>query len=225
MEGVDAGYLYMETPAMHMHTLKIALVEPAECFDPAYFTEVVLERLADLPAFSRRVLPAPFGLNHPLWIADRPIDPARHIFVHQVPAPGGMAGLEKLIGEIGSTPLDRSVPLWELHVTEPLRRHEGRGRGEDAPRPRRRGSGQRAAVPRDRRGARRRGSTREAAAREDAVAAHAGTAGPARPGGAGARPPGTALPHRARRRGRRHVSAGARASRCRARSSTRRARR
>ena len=26
MEGVDAGYLYMETPAMHMHTLKIALV-------------------------------------------------------------------------------------------------------------------------------------------------------------------------------------------------------
>jgi diacylglycerol O-acyltransferase len=119
MEGVDAGYLYMETPTMHMHTLKIALVEPAECFDPTYFTQVVLERLADLPAFSRRILPAPLGLNHPLWIADRPIDPARHIFVHQVPEPGGTAGLEQLIGEIGSTPLDRSVPLWELHVTEP----------------------------------------------------------------------------------------------------------
>ncbi|MBV9831537.1 MAG: hypothetical protein JOZ82_08050, partial [Marmoricola sp.] len=119
MEGVDAGYLYMETPSMHMHTLKIAIVEPARCFDPAYFTEVVLERLADLPAFRRRVLPAPFALDHPLWIADRPIDPARHIFVHRVPEPGGMRGLEELIGHIGSSPLERDVPLWELHVTEP----------------------------------------------------------------------------------------------------------
>ncbi len=33
MAGVDAGYLYMETPTMHMHTLKIALVEPGEPFD------------------------------------------------------------------------------------------------------------------------------------------------------------------------------------------------
>ena len=61
----------------------------------------------------------PFGLNHPLWIADRPIDPARHVFVHRVPEPGGMAGIEDLIGEIGSRPLDQSVPLWEVHVTEP----------------------------------------------------------------------------------------------------------
>ena len=45
MEGVDAGYLYLETPTMHMHTLKIALVEPAESFEPSYFTEVVLDRL------------------------------------------------------------------------------------------------------------------------------------------------------------------------------------
>jgi diacylglycerol O-acyltransferase len=119
MEGVDAGYLYMETPSMHMHTLKIAVVEPAESFDPSYFTEVVLERLQDLPAFGRRALKVPFGLNHPLWIADRPIDPARHVFVHRVPEPGGMAGLETLIGEIGSRPLDQSLPLWEVHVTEP----------------------------------------------------------------------------------------------------------
>ena len=119
MEGVDAGYLYMETPTMHMHTLKISLVEPAESFDPAYFTEVVLERLKDLPAFGRRALKVPFGLNHPLWIADRPIDPARHVFVHRVPQPGGMTGLEDLIGEIASRPLDQSLPLWEVHVTEP----------------------------------------------------------------------------------------------------------
>ena len=29
MEGVDAGYLYMETPTMHMHTVKVAILERA----------------------------------------------------------------------------------------------------------------------------------------------------------------------------------------------------
>ena len=129
MEGVDAGYLYLETPTMHMHTLKIALVEPAPRegapFDPTYVTEVVLERLKDLPAFGRRVLRVPFGLNHPLWIADRPIDPTRHVHVHRVPAPGGMVGLEALIGEIAGRPLDQSRPLWEVHVTEPTESLDG----------------------------------------------------------------------------------------------------
>src|SRR6478735_876147 len=120
MEGVDAGYLYMETPAMHMHTLKIALVQPSGTFDLGRFTGLVIDRLGALPPFRRRVLPVPFHLGHPLWIADREIDPARHVFVHQVPEPGGLEGLEKLIGRIASTPLDRSVPLWEIHVCEPF---------------------------------------------------------------------------------------------------------
>jgi diacylglycerol O-acyltransferase len=62
----------------------------------------------------------PLQLNHPLWIADRQIDPARHIRAHRVAAPGGMAELEALIGHLASTPLDRSVPLWELHVCHGL---------------------------------------------------------------------------------------------------------
>ena len=30
MAGFDAGFLYMETPSVHMHTLKIAVLEPSE---------------------------------------------------------------------------------------------------------------------------------------------------------------------------------------------------
>ena len=33
MDGADAGFLYLETPTMHMHTLKIAILEPAEHLD------------------------------------------------------------------------------------------------------------------------------------------------------------------------------------------------
>jgi diacylglycerol O-acyltransferase / wax synthase len=120
MAGVDAGYLYMETPTMHMHTLKIALVEPSEPFEFERLTRELLGRLHRLPPFTRRALPVPFALNHPLWIADREIDPARHIFRHQVLAPGDMASLERLIGRIAGAPLDRTVPLWEVHVCEGL---------------------------------------------------------------------------------------------------------
>jgi diacylglycerol O-acyltransferase len=29
LTGLDAGFLYMETPTQHMHTLKIALLDPS----------------------------------------------------------------------------------------------------------------------------------------------------------------------------------------------------
>jgi diacylglycerol O-acyltransferase / wax synthase len=120
MEGVDAGYLYLETPTMHMHTLKLALLEPAGALDFAAFTDQLLARLDRLPPFRRRILPVPGRLNHPLWISDRDVDPARHVFHHRLPDPAGMAELEELIGEIASTPLARDVPLWEVHVCEAL---------------------------------------------------------------------------------------------------------
>lgn len=116
MAGVDAGFLYMETPAMHMHTLKIALIEPPADFDIPLLSTELLARLHLLPPLQRRVLPVPLQLNHPMWIADHPVEPAQHIIVHQLPARAGMPELEKVIGEIAGEPLDRRVPLWELHV-------------------------------------------------------------------------------------------------------------
>jgi len=120
MEGVDAGYLYLETPTMHMHTLKIAIMQPAQPFEFPRLVEEILARLAQLPPLRRRVLPPPFRLHHPLWITDRPVDPTQHVFLHEVPAPGGMLGLEALIGTVAGTPLDRSRPLWEMHVCQPF---------------------------------------------------------------------------------------------------------
>ena len=137
---------------MHMHTLKIAIMQPAQPFEFSRLVEEVLARLAELPPLRRRVLPPPFRLHHPLWIADRPVDPAQHLFEHQVPAPGGMSGLEALIGTVAGTPLDRSRPLWEMHVCQPFERRPGRGDHQDAPRPGRRRGRQRADVRPGRRG-------------------------------------------------------------------------
>ena len=43
LPGVDAGFLYMETPTLHMHTLKMAVIEPPpEGYDswPAFLTSI-----------------------------------------------------------------------------------------------------------------------------------------------------------------------------------------
>lgn len=121
MPGVDAGFLYMETPTLHMHTLKVSIVDVSEVpggYSFPMIKDEIMARLHLLPPFRRRVLQVPFQLHHPLWVEDRDIDPDRHVFLDRVPAPGGMAELEEVIGRIASTPLDRSVPLWELHVCE-----------------------------------------------------------------------------------------------------------
>jgi diacylglycerol O-acyltransferase len=124
MEGVDAGYLYMETPSMHMHTVKVAILEPdarqGGGIDIDRFGEEVLARLDRMPPFGRRVLNVPFRLNHPVWVSDRPLDIKRHVVHQALPKPGGMKELEDLVGRIISVPLDRGIPLWELHLVEGL---------------------------------------------------------------------------------------------------------
>ena len=123
LPGVDAGFLYMETPTLHMHTLKIALVD-VSTVPGGYSFERLQEELAArlhlLPPFRRRVVPVPLQVHHPVWVEDRDFDQTQHVRRDQVPAPGGMRQLEQLIGTLASTQLDRSRPLWEIHVCEGL---------------------------------------------------------------------------------------------------------
>lgn len=123
LSGLDAGFLYMETPTLHMHTLKIGIVDPASApggysFDR--FKEVLAARLHLLPPFRRRLLPVPLSLHHPLWLEDRDFDLDYHLRRVGVPQPGTQAELDELIGDIAGRPLDRSRPLWQMWVVEGL---------------------------------------------------------------------------------------------------------
>ena len=123
LPGVDAGFLYMETPTLHMHTLKIALVDVSTApggYSFARVQEELAARLHLLPPFRRRVVQVPLRLHHPVWVEDRDFDQSLHVRRQTIPAPGGMRELERLIGELAGTPLDRSRPLWEIHVCEGL---------------------------------------------------------------------------------------------------------
>ncbi len=123
LTGLDAGFLYMETPTLHMHTLKIGIIDPAEApggysFDR--FKAVLAERLHLLPPFRRRLVWVPMQLHHPLWVEDRDFDLDYHVRRVGIPQPGTQAEMDELIGDIGSRPLDRARPLWQIWVLEGL---------------------------------------------------------------------------------------------------------
>jgi len=120
MPGIDAAFLYMETPTAHMHTIKVALVAPtAEAGDPIARLQADLRaRLHLLPAFRRRIVEVPFGFHHPVVIEDPDFDLALHVRTMSLPAPGGPTEMDAAISAIASVPLPRNRPLWEITLLE-----------------------------------------------------------------------------------------------------------
>ena len=122
LTGIDAIFLYMETPTLHMHTIKVAVLQPVR--NVAYSIERVKSdlraRLHLLPPFRRRIVDVPLGFHHPVWIHDAAFDLDYHVRRATVPAPGGAREMDAVISEIASTPLDRRRPLWELWFLEGL---------------------------------------------------------------------------------------------------------
>jgi diacylglycerol O-acyltransferase len=123
LSGLDASFLYTESPTVHMHTLKIGIVDPAGApggYSFERFVEVLEERLHLLPPFRRRAIDVPYGLHHPVWIEDPEFELRRHVHRLVAPEPGGSRELDAVISDLASTPLPRDRPLWEIAVVEGL---------------------------------------------------------------------------------------------------------
>lgn len=122
LNGVDAMMLYSETPEIHMHTLKIGVLDVSEVegYDFDLFRSIAQQRLHALAPLRYQLVDIPLKFHHPMWVQNAEIDLDYHLRRAQVAAPGGRRELDQLIGEIASTPLDRDRPLWEMHVAEGL---------------------------------------------------------------------------------------------------------
>jgi len=127
MSGLDAKFLYSETPTAHMHTIKVAVsdmrgLEGGFSFDT--MTAVLGQLLVRLPPFRRRIVTVPLGLGHPVWVEDPDFDLAHHLSRVALDPPGDERALARSIGTFASTVLPRDRPLWAIQVVEGLR--EGR---------------------------------------------------------------------------------------------------
>ena len=123
LTGLDASFLYNETPTLHMHTLKYTVLDVSGVpggYDFDRFRHELDRRLHLLPPFRRRVIEVPGGLHHPVWIEDANFDLDYHVRKIGVPPPGGRREMDDTIAEIASWPLDRSHPLWEIWMLEGL---------------------------------------------------------------------------------------------------------
>ncbi|MEO6794936.1 MAG: wax ester/triacylglycerol synthase family O-acyltransferase [Mycobacterium sp.] len=123
LSGWDAVLLYSETSNVHMHTLKIAVIEldaDRQGFDVEAFRRVIHSRLYKLDPFRYQLVDIPGKFHHPMWRENCAVDLTYHIRPWTLPAPGGRRELDEAIGEIASTPLDRSRPLWEMYFIEGL---------------------------------------------------------------------------------------------------------
>ena len=121
LNGMDAMLLYSETSNLHTHTLKVVIVNAAD-FDGAFnydlFRQTVQRRLHLLDPLRYQLVEIPFRLHHPMWLQNCRIDFDYHLRRVQVPSPGRRRELDQVIGEIASTPLNRTRPLWEFHFAE-----------------------------------------------------------------------------------------------------------
>ena len=121
---LDASFLYLEQPAMHMHVAGLSVLDPSSRPDGRLRFEDVASAIAGrlhlAPRFRQKVRMVPFGLANPVWVDDAAFDLDFHLRRAALPSPGGRRELAEQVQRVLSRPLDRTKPLWELYVIEGL---------------------------------------------------------------------------------------------------------
>lgn len=120
MSGVDAQFIYDESPTEPQHTIKVAIIgsRTSRHYTFARLKNRMRARIAAIPPLRWRAVRVPFDLHHPVWIDDPEFDLDYHVRRMAIPAPAGRAELCEMISEISSVQLDPDRPLWELWMLE-----------------------------------------------------------------------------------------------------------
>lgn len=122
LTGLDATFLYMETPSTFGHVTGLMVFDrPTPDFDPyAAVHDMYASLVGRIEPMRRRLAEVPFGLDHPYWIDDPNFDLDFHIRALNIPKPGLVDQLADQIARIVGRPMDRTRPLWEVYVIEGL---------------------------------------------------------------------------------------------------------
>ncbi len=121
--GIDAAFLYMESPQTPMHVAGLTVYELPEGFDGSFhehFKTFFKSRVHLVPIFLKKLAKTVFELDHPGWVDAGEPDMDYHILSARLDAPGSQEQLEELVGDLHSKLLDRKKPLWQFTVIEGL---------------------------------------------------------------------------------------------------------
>lgn len=117
----DAAFYHLENTATPMYVGSLSILrKPRSGLSYETLLETVEHRLPQIPRYRQKVREVTLGLARPVWVDDRDFDITYHIRRSALPSPGSDAQLHDLIARLGSRPLDRTRPLWEMYLVEGL---------------------------------------------------------------------------------------------------------
>lgn len=116
ISGLDATFLYAETPTSPMHIGSVAIIEGALGFKT--FKAHLESRIHQIPRFRQRLVSIPFSIDYPYWVDDPNFNINLHLKRLSLPKPHSWQELRTMASSIFSEHLDRSRPLWSIAYVE-----------------------------------------------------------------------------------------------------------
>lgn len=121
LSGLDASFLYLETPEQLMHVCGVLILDPSTMpggYSFAAVRDTLDSRVRKVAQFTRKIRRVPLDLGHPVWVSDAHFDIDHHLHRMALPAPAGYEELVEICGHLAGLPMDRGRPLWEMFVIE-----------------------------------------------------------------------------------------------------------
>ncbi len=116
MDNVDSAWLRMEDSTNLMTITALMVLDGRVEF--ARLKEIIEDRLMIHDRFRQKVVEAALPLGKPKWVEDEHFTLRYHLRKVALAAPHDQKALQDLVSDLMSTPLDRSRPLWQIHVVE-----------------------------------------------------------------------------------------------------------
>ncbi len=125
LSGLDASFLYLETPSQVMSVAAILQLDPSTIPGGYTFERMRAEmarRVKGLPIFRRKLADSLTNLDHPVWVEDDDFDIERHVHRIAIPSPGRVQEVAQMCSHLVGQELDRKKPLWDMWVMEGMER-------------------------------------------------------------------------------------------------------
>jgi diacylglycerol O-acyltransferase len=124
LSAADASFFHLENTSTPMYVGSLSILrKPRSGLSYETLLATVEQRLPQIPRYRQKVREVTLGLARPVWIDDRDFDITYHVRRSALPSPGSDVQLHELIARLGSRPLDKSRPLWEMYLIEGLARN------------------------------------------------------------------------------------------------------
>ncbi len=116
----DRSSLNTERGSVNMAMIGVILLEDGPGVTLPALRQRIAERIHLLPRYRQRLHEPSVKVANPTWVDDTHFDLDWHVRQARLPKPGGMEELQAYVAQQAGIRMDRSRPLWELHLVEGL---------------------------------------------------------------------------------------------------------